>query len=839
MKSQTLSSSETVSPRGSPLTRLGLLAVLLLILAVYYWPWLSGSAQFWWLDHGQFFQPYCHYIGTRLAQGQLPLWNPMSGLGQSQLAVVSPGIFYPPDWLFAALPYSNAVALLMIFHQAVAAVGAYLLCRAAKLPTTAAVIAAIGTGLNGYMFGLTQNWTLVAGAAWLPLILYFQGTLVDGTWRQRKVAFVGLAVCTFLEIASGRPEIFVMTLLIDVVYLAYLCRRSITANRSWNLIWQAIAALCLGILLAMPVILPAVEWAQLSPRNVGPGGASDALDWSAGVWDILSIALGQPLGPLLPQPSLLTPLTFTMKSYLPLMGNCYLGPVLLTLAALGLLLSRHTVLKWSLLVSAILISTLALGSNTPLMPWLISHISFIHFARFPIKLMFFVDWCLTMLAALGIATLSDESVHSSRRWKHASVVLTAAWVAIVVPAVLLLMDPHSTMLPLHSDFSTKLNATLADVAVHRIAVWMAYTGLMGLLSSALIWYGHRWTKHCSTALCLLATASILAVSWLYSRPLGGAKFYQQPSFCAEVVTAKHLPQEGPRARINSQILLPPALPMSYHAPGSAVDQFALSTYERQTLDNDTPLDFGISHFWPYEGSITSNINKLDAATRAQGTQMTGGAGTDIPLARACQMSATTFVISQLGYGERKLPLLDPHYFDLIAERAELNVRIFRTRDSLPYAYLIDNWLWVDKTSRVLNTIAQAHTSGFDPHAVVLLTGSGQSCLKHSVDVQPASWNVVSPEHIIIHAQPKNRSVLIVADKNYPGWSATIDGVDAPIYEANGLFKAVFLEPGAHEVVLCFRPKTLLIGGVLAFIAVLLIIVQAAGFAQRAKQDRLP
>jgi hypothetical protein len=52
---------------------------------------------------------------------------------------------------------------------------------------------------------------------------------------------------------------------------------------------------------------------------------------------------------------------------------------------------------------------------------------------------------------------------------------------------------------------------------------------------------------------------------------------------------------------------------------------------------------------------------------------------------------------------------------------------------------------------------------------------------------------------------KGRSLLVLSDTWYPGWTATVDGVRQPVFRVNYLFRGVFLEPGVHRVEFVYEP----------------------------------
>ncbi|WP_321474844.1 hypothetical protein [uncultured Paludibaculum sp.] len=65
-----------------------------------------------------------------------------------------------------------------------------------------------------------------------------------------------------------------------------------------------------------------------------------------------------------------------------------------------------------------------------------------------------------------------------------------------------------------------------------------------------------------------------------------------------------------------------------------------------------------------------------------------------------------------------------------------------------------------------------------------------------------------------------RGLVILADTYFPGWKATVDGKDVPVYEVDGLVRGVVCEAGKHEIEYVYRPASILLGGFASFASLL-------------------
>jgi len=69
----------------------------------------------------------------------------------------------------------------------------------------------------------------------------------------------------------------------------------------------------------------------------------------------------------------------------------------------------------------------------------------------------------------------------------------------------------------------------------------------------------------------------------------------------------------------------------------------------------------------------------------------------------------------------------------------------------------------------------------------------------------ATWTRRTTDRIELDVVAKQNGTLVIADTDYPGWEAEIDGKESPILRANLAFRAIAVPAGAHQVVLRFRP----------------------------------
>ena len=161
-----------------------------------------------------------------------------------------------------------------------------------------------------------------------------------------------------------------------------------------------------------------------------------------------------------------------------------------------------------------------------------------------------------------------------------------------------------------------------------------------------------------------------------------------------------------------------------------------------------------------------------------------------------------------------------------AGRATQGVQVYERADSLPRAR------WVPAAQPVPDSdaaLAGVRTAGDDRRMTALIEAppapvaavSGSAAAAGSAAEAAVQWHQDSPTRIVLRVNAPAAGWLVLADAFYPGWEAHVDGQPTPIYAADGLFRAVAVPPGPHEVTFDFRPRSLRLGGALAAVGVVL------------------
>jgi hypothetical protein len=277
--------------------------------------------------------PLRELVGTQLAHGHLPLFDPYIWSGAPLLAGWNAGAAYPLTWLFAVLPGDAAWSVNLAAAAGVAGVGCFAFLRASGLGAVASWLGGLTYAFGGAMAAQVTHIGLYIGMSWVPVALLATNRLTrrrdvagadlgrnvagdrasprrsaDATWPWCAVlgASVGLAAL------SGEPRAVTNAAVVLVIYALWRVWPLLRVARVDRLHGGRAAARraatavvvgwVLGAGLAAVQLVPGLEAVAVSQRSSGAaylfGAGSLPVRWLLllGVPDLLggSGTLGQP-----------------------------------------------------------------------------------------------------------------------------------------------------------------------------------------------------------------------------------------------------------------------------------------------------------------------------------------------------------------------------------------------------------------------------------------------------------------------------------------------------------------------------------------------------------------
>ncbi|CAN5557381.1 hypothetical protein BH10CYA1_BH10CYA1_25690 [soil metagenome] len=717
---------------------------------------------------------------------KFPLWNPWVLNGVPQIAVTWPMVYFPAA-IGLGLPFGLGTGLFILMHLLLAGIGGFLWqlksYRFEPANFMAAAFFGFGYMLCGYMFGCPINLLLMASAAWIPVtLLMFDLICSSPKWWQCGL----LALMMGMQFSAGRPEISVCSC---ILYLAYFI--SDLGSLRPRAPFMVAAAFVIAVGFASFGYIPLVELVLNSPSSLQFSVLKSSF-WSAGLVDWLTLLITQPFG----QINMLSPVELvTYPGSLPYVTSLFVGAPVLTLAALSLPKNWRHSLPWLALVAVSVV--VALGQFGPAGELIDKQ----NVLRYPIKLALFALLGLLVMAANGW-----RSVFSGVATRSNILSLVVFWSMILIALQ-----------------AVNLNVQTLTASHHVLMKGLMLSALGGFVTALILLLKNRFTE---IVLLAVITVSFVLNDKTLLTPLASGQFYAQESSVAKLIKS-HCQLGAQNFRILSLVdnsLVAPKMLVS--TANTDLDE-KFSGYCRQILRPNTSID---AHIQSSNGiSIIPTWNSLFIDTgllpRSSLTSVQHPLGkSDVPLYRYCQATSTAYV-ETLGETQAEdgnwtpVPLLDKRYFEILKEDQALNIRLYTIVHIRPRVSVIQNLKFLPTRDAALKFINRSDTNEYDPTREVIVVGAPPeptSTALAKILSNYAEVEVDQNEYIKINANAGVPSALVLTDGFYPGWEAFDNGKQTTIYLADGVMRAVLLEPGEHRIVFRYRPVSWFMGLMLFF-----------------------
>ncbi len=765
------------------------IVIILLLNLVFFSDALFTDKTFFVRDVSFFHYPLKKLVTEAYSRGEWPLWNPYIQLGQPLLANPNSMALYPTQILFQLLPFDIAFDLHFVLHCVLAGVGTYYLARTAGLSHFSAFLSAGIYNFSGVTLSFVNLFNVLPVVALLPLLSL---ALIKSlrAFSLIRTAVTSLLFAIFFLLLE--PLSSIAAGLFIVPFTAALFLMSPKPRLSFLQAVSVVSViLASGVLMASIQILPTSELIEHSGRK---GGLSFEV---VSFWSMHPVSLLQLVAPRLfgeyfrlSQPAPWGSLFFDGRE--PYLLSCYVGVFSFLLGMVGLLLSNRRWVTNLLVGISVMALLLAMGKYTPVFPWLFEHVPPFRYGRYPIKYMYVVNLCLSLLAGFGFERMGVLRDHLTFRSKPVRI----GFYILVSFVLLLLLLLAGFCSPLAWDKLNQKERRIDHLEINYDGQTLSIgkSALTDFLQQAELHLGLfilflllvRWKK-VRIGIIRLSVASLilfdLFTNNLWVNPLIPSDLYDPAP--AALYLNELMREEGPyriyRLEEKSWQEHPPILGQSDSVAWVAVFR-KLSLF--QFLSAKDHVQY----------SVFNPIDRLETLPSQS---------ISYRLQSAKSIEEKLEVLTKLNVGyvlslkEIKTPLLSlDAMFELNSSQP---LRVYKLVHRLPRVLLLQ----------------KAEGQGFDLEQELRLGGGSE---RGATSAAADSWSDegspgesrvkvsrYASNHVEIEGSSIRDSLLVLLDGYYPGWRATIDGQETPIRALDYGFRGIEFPAGSHQVHFSFEP----------------------------------
>ncbi|MDQ7030140.1 MAG: oligosaccharide flippase family protein, partial [Ardenticatenia bacterium] len=781
------------------------------------------------------------FIVEALRARQLPLWNPYVFAGMPFLAAGQHSFLYPFSSLFLILPLWQAYGWFTVVTLIAAGLNMYVLLRVLGAGRGSALLGGLIYQGSGFLTISVVFQMIIAGAAWLPLVLAMLHKLAEkaAAGERDPTAYIpwtavgGIALG--LVFLAGHVEIAYYTLLLGAWYgLWHAGRLWLGGQRPGPVmrlvVWGLLMALVGGLLGAAQMV-PLYELVRANFRE-GSATFQQVLGWAYPPRQIITFLVpdfwGNPARhevfdivrrewrPILTRNVMGQTLNYvawtqglpSWKNYVEAASYAGILPLILTVAALWYRWREPTVRFFTILV----VVSLLFIFGTPLYALLYYGLPGWKQLHTPFRWVFPYTLAVAVLAALGWEWI----VHHPRLRgvRRLGVLLTAGSTVglLGLAAVFLAPAPWLALARRLMAASELTRVAFAnDPALLISFQWRNVLVLttFGLLAGVILWRTHRL-------------------------PFGGD--YRWTGVALAVVGLDlYVAAAGFNPAISPDLIrvTPPAVAWLQEQPGL----WRFTTLEepgRPVLTANTGMFYRLYDVRGYDSIILKHYVQFMEQVEGQGQLLYNRIS---PLFWEGSLDSALLDVLNVRFVVTTLEVNRPGWRPAYSG----DVRIYENTDVLPRAY----WLPAGRARWRDHDTVIAELTSLDPRREVwldvnsappgrpvrpvapTLSPSGEELWR------PADVRTYTPNEVEVYVETDGPAVLVLADVWFPGWRAFLrpasggDEREVVIWRADGALRAVQVPAGAWIVRWRYSPDSVKVGFFASFLGTVLLVLGAA------------
>jgi hypothetical protein len=736
--------------------------------------------------------PSLRWNASELAAGRLPLWNPYNGWGVPHLGNYQSSLFSVYTLPYLLLPFRWALLAAPLLKLLGLAVFTLLFLRRIAVGHTAALVGTVAFTFAGYNV-LWLQWPLSSAVIVVPAGMYCAEVLLQMPFghRWRAAGLLGFTLALTAGLLSGHPETFFFgALLVGAWILFRVAFNGEAPARAARRLAEFAGCAVLALALSAVQLLPFLEYLRQS---------STMADRQAGK---TLFHLLPRLVPLQFFPNLLGNPSFGNDAPLERLGVNFIEANGHHIGLTALFLAGWAVLSWPrhrsrtvAFFAAVLLAWSLWAYNVAGITRLASRLPVLGLS---VPQRSSVIWLfgIACLAALAVDAVAAAPAAGERRGRWRTSAAIAIWgVALAAGAVGGAHGMRGWMDRLQGVPLPSLGATVSDAHVRSLVASLA------LAVAAFAWLARPRRSPSPAALAVAGSVLVAAV-------------FHQSGFLL-----RHFN---------------PTIDAAHFYPDAPVLRAVLSvTQGEQTLFLDKAALPANANLWYQVRNVRNydgmGAHRSDVVTRHFLGRTAWDAADRLTL-RGLQVLGVRHVVTGEAAALRKrIPELIP------ADGREPIVALRVPRPLARY-YTVPGVVAADSDESALRVMADPQ---FDIRRSALLharvaprpSGAETGGARGAVSVLDET-----PTRIRLRAEHPGPGWLVALVTHFPGWTARVNGREAPITRANVAFMAVPIGDGSSEVVLEYAPASVRHG---AWLSASALVVAAAWAAIALAAKRRP
>lgn len=703
-------------------------------------------------------------------------------------------------WLF---PSPANVAWFIMFHLFFGGAGTYLFCRAIGASRMAAFV-------GGIIFACsTENVSLInaghvlklATISYAPLAFYF---IEKGFQTRRLLFFLSAAFTLAFQFFNYHWQIAFYTCLCMGCYgllrfagEIWAARSTGNARPAMKLLGLNMALLVFFLTTVSISLLPLQNWSKETNRGVasganqGKGGLDreEAMSWSMPPEEIATFVVpgffGLSRQEAGPNPKNIASYYWGRMNFT--QTNDYMGllPWLLLPLVLIFRRDRYTWLAVVAIAGTLLFST---GKYSAFYNLLYDHFPGINKFRVPKMMLFMTSLTLGVITARGLDILLDENIRKTKAFRSYAVGICLVPLSLILLLLVLRLNQNGWI--------NMFIEALSQPTRYEQGMYLIEQRWQNILTETAIAAG--WAAAYVTAFMALfrgwipAKSAMVTLTFLLLFDLG---------------------------RVNAKFMFLTDVPTkSASSITPTMDYLLRDSNQYRTF----PLNADPQQ---YAAALIPTVFMSTPVQQLRWQEFLDNFSFNSPMTDLLNIKYLVLDSSQYQQDKNQL---SPKYQQVFQSPDNSEV-VVRNNAALPKAWLVQSAILVPDSRQRLAILGNP---AFNPAQLAIIETQPALPLKPpGTSMLPASGRVTvekyENEFIRVNAASEQNSLLVLGEKYYKGWQATVDGKNSEIVPVDHILRGVYLTPGRHNIEFRFDPLPFKIGKYLtlssfAFFAAILI-----------------